>query len=139
MSRDSKVTVVLADDHPEVLEEVTRVLGSKFHILATASNGALAVQAVAKHEPDVAVLDISMPVMSGIEAAREIRRMRLRTKVVFLSVFSDPDIIEVTKTMGAGYVWKVHMSSGLTAAIMKASLFPTLSTRRAKVIPFIRT
>jgi DNA-binding NarL/FixJ family response regulator len=113
----SKTTIVLAEDNPAMLEEVSRFLQNHFDVIATVSNGALAVQTVVELQPDVVVLDVAMPVMGGIEAARKIRRMDLPTKVIFLSIQRDRDYVEAAAEMGASYVLKSQMRSDLLTAI----------------------
>ncbi len=112
-----KTTVVLADDNQAILEAVSSLLETHFNVVATAPNGAIAVQAVAELKPDIVVLDIAMPVMGGIEAAREIQRMGLTTKIIFLSIQLDQEYLEAAARMGASYVSKPRMKSELLTAI----------------------
>lgn len=100
-----------------MLQEVSSFLQAHFPILATVSNGVSAVQTVADLRPDIVVLDISMPVMGGIEAARRIKGMGLSTNVIFLSIQRDHDYVEAAAEMGASYVLKSLMKSDLLTAI----------------------
>jgi two-component system, NarL family, nitrate/nitrite response regulator NarL len=113
--------VVLADDLSSVLNAVARLLEGSFEIVGTAANGRLALEAVRAHDPDLLVLDISMPEMSGIEVARELKARRSRTKIVFLSVHEDTDILATCQEAGGlGYVVKVLMDTDLMPAMNAA-------------------
>jgi DNA-binding NarL/FixJ family response regulator len=115
--------VVLADDLSPVLSTVTKLLGRSFEIVATASDGHGALDAALKLEPDLLVLDISMPGMSGIEVARELKRRGNNTKIVFLTVHEDSDILATCLTVGGlGYVVKVLMETDLIPAMNEALL-----------------
>ena len=113
--------VVLADDLPPVLTAVTRLLEDSFEIVGKASDGLHALEAIMTLDPDMAVLDISMPGMSGIEVARELRSRGARAKVVFLTVHEDADILATCLAAGGlGYVVKVLMEADLIPAINEA-------------------
>ena len=114
-------TVVLADDHARVLVRVTRILSPAYNVIATVEDGWKAVQSIATFLPDVAVLDISMPRLDGLEAARELRQMRCRTSIVFLTVHEDEDYITAALAAGAkGYVVKSRLQFDLVRAIEDA-------------------
>jgi DNA-binding NarL/FixJ family response regulator len=117
----SKVRVLLADDHHAILARVRHQLGEEFEIVGTAANGADAVDAVFQLDPDVLVIDISMPVLSGLEAAARVRTACCRTKIVFLTIHDDPDFIAAALSAGAsGYVTKNRLSTDLVPAIREA-------------------
>ena len=113
--------VVLADDLSPVLSAVSRLLQDSFEIVGRASDGLHALEAIMTLDPDVAVLDISMPGMSGIEVARELRSRGARAKVVFLTVHEDADILATCLAAGGlGYVVKLLMEADLIPAINEA-------------------
>jgi len=123
-----------------MLGEVSSFLRGHFAILAMVSNGGLAVQRLAELRPDIVVLDIAMPVMGGIEAARKIKRMGLSTKIIFLSIQCDHDYVEAASELGASYVLKSKMKSDLLTAINDTlagrkfiSLFQEISTPQPAV------
>jgi DNA-binding NarL/FixJ family response regulator len=114
--------VVLADDLAPVLNTVAQLLQGSFEIVGEASDGMSALETILKVDPDLAVLDISMPGMSGIEVARELRSRGTRVKIVFLTVHEDADILATCVAAGGlGYVVKVLMETDLIPA-MKAAL-----------------
>ena len=84
--------VLLADDDPEMLAQTGNVLAGEFEIVGSATNGMDLIKAVERFDPDVVVLDITMPGLDGIEAARRLKRSGCRTKLVFLTVHEDPDV-----------------------------------------------
>jgi DNA-binding NarL/FixJ family response regulator len=113
----------LADDHQAILARVRRQLGEEFEIVGTVANGADAVDAVSHLDPDVLVIDISMPVLNGLEAAERLRTARCRTKIVFLTIHDDPDFIAAALSAGvSGYVTKNRLSTDLIPAIREALL-----------------
>lgn len=113
--------MVVADDNKEVREKVVQLLQPDFDVIGTAGDGRSACEAVFLLKPDIVILDISMSVMSGIEAARKIKKKGAKTKTIFLTVHEDPDFVRVAMRTGAcGYVVKSQMASDLLAAINSA-------------------
>jgi DNA-binding NarL/FixJ family response regulator len=114
-------SVLVADDHSTVLETVVPMLESVFRVVGTASDGKAAVEAESKLHPDVVVMDISMPVMSGIDAAKQMRKKGSKAKIVFLTVHQDSDILAASKLAGGlGYVVKTRLGIDLVRAIEEA-------------------
>jgi DNA-binding NarL/FixJ family response regulator len=113
--------VLLADDLPPLLTAVIALLGGSFDIVGIFSDGQSALNAILELKPDVAVLDISMPGKNGLEVARELKNHASMTKIVFLTVHEDSDIIAASLSAGAlGYVFKALMDSDLIPAINEA-------------------
>ncbi len=113
--------VVLADDQSEILQSARQILGNDFRIVGTAENGAIAVELAARLSPDVLVLDISMPVQNGIEAACHLKELGSTTRVVFMTVNTEPEFVEAALFAGAlGYVLKPSLASDLIPAIWAA-------------------
>jgi DNA-binding NarL/FixJ family response regulator len=118
----SLIRILLADDNDEVLAEIRREFGDEFEIVGTVANGQDAVDAVLRFEPDIAVLDITMPVMDGIRVSSRIREGNARTKVVFLTIQENPEYISAAFSVGAsGYVTKRRLLTDLPHAIREAA------------------
>ena len=97
------------------------MLAPEFEVIATAGDGLLALEAVARLSPEVVVLDIAMPGLDGIHTARQLRRSGCKAKIVFLTVQDDEDYISAALATGAnGYVLKSRMQSDLIPAIREA-------------------
>lgn len=110
--------IVIADDHSEMLEEIRALLCNDYEIVATAENGEKLVQAAKELKPDLIVSDISMPEMTGFEAAAKIREAGLLSKIIFLTVQSSAAYIKKARALGAsGYVLKVYTTEQLPVAI----------------------
>jgi two-component system nitrate/nitrite response regulator NarL len=116
-----RIRVLLADDHEAMLDRVARMLATECDVVGTVTDGQQALDAAMELKPDVLVLDISMPVMTGIETTRRLKKAGAETHIVFLSMYDDPDIVREALEAGAvGYVTKQHLTSDLVAAIKKA-------------------
>ena len=119
---EKKLTVLAADDHDGVLQYIISLLEVEFIVVATAKNGRAAIDCVKQHQPRVAVLDLAMPVLNGIDATKELRKMPLAPAVVICSVSIDPEVVEAAQQTGAlGYVFKTHMSQDLVKAVKSAA------------------
>jgi len=100
-------SVLVAEDEPHVAQSVSRALGQiGYELVGPAGSGREAVDLARKHSPDLALLDIRMPEMDGLEAGRVIWT-ELRIPVVFLSAFSNPEYLQQAMDLGAfGYMIK---------------------------------
>ena len=110
----------LADDHEIVRFGLRNLLESQFgwSVVGEAADGKDAVEKILLLEPDVTLLDISMPGMNGLDAAREILRRGSRTKILILSVHDSQDVIHQVLDSGAmGYVLKSDAMRDLIAAV----------------------
>ncbi len=113
--------VLLADDHPALVEATTALLKPLFDVVGTAADGATLVSEAIRLCPDVIVADITMPVLSGIDAAHRLRELALSAKIVFLTIHSDGNFVAACMAEGAlGYVVKTHMKTHLIPAIQAA-------------------
>src|SRR5215813_7512715 len=118
-----KIRVVLADDHTVVRQGLRALLMSEedIDIVGEAENGRQAIQLVKKLLPDVAVIDIAMPVLNGLEATRQITRSVPSTKVLILSSYSDDEYVQqLTEAGAAGYLVKQTAATDLLKAIREA-------------------
>ena len=113
--------VLLADDHKEVCDSVVRLLTPEFEVVGVVPDGRQLLSAESDMLPDVCVIDISMPGMCGIEAARMLKARGSKAEIVFLTVHEDPDFIRAALDLGAlGYVMKSRIASDLCTAIRVA-------------------
>jgi DNA-binding NarL/FixJ family response regulator len=113
-----KARVLLADDHQTVLQRVCEVLADDFDIVGTVNNGRDAVVTALRLHPDVVVIDISMPILNGLQAAQQLRAAKVETKLVFLTVQTDRDFVNAAFSAGAsGYVTKSDLATDLIPAI----------------------
>jgi DNA-binding NarL/FixJ family response regulator len=110
--------VVLADDHALLLGAFEMLLAGECQIVGQVSDGRALVEAAARLKPDVIVLDISMPLLNGLEAGRQIKQILRDVKLVFLTMNEDPDLAAEAFRMGAsGYLLKRSAASELAIAI----------------------
>jgi DNA-binding NarL/FixJ family response regulator len=117
----NRTRVVVADDLASVLTTVAALLRESFDVVGLVSDGRAALEATLRLEPDLVVLDISMPAMSGIEVAQELKKRGNKTKIVFLTVHEDADILKTCRAAGGlGYVIKVLMDADLILAMNEA-------------------
>jgi len=115
------VRILLADDHPRILEMVASLLEPAFQIVGRVGNGQALIEAAAQLKPDAIVTDISMPVLNGIEAANQLKESGSTSKLVFLTVHTDPDFVRACFAAGAlAFVCKPRMSIDLLPAIQQA-------------------
>ena len=116
-----RTRILLADDHKDIRDSVLRLLEPEFEIVGAVQDGRALIEAASKMKPDVCVVDISMPLISGLEAVAELKKNGSTSKIVFLTVNDDPDFVQAAIDIGAlGYVVKARMASDLPAAIRGA-------------------
>lgn len=114
----AKIAVVLADDNAAVLGDLRQELEDEFRIVGTAANGEEAIRQVLRLDPDVLVLDITMPSLTGLEVASRLYGKHSRTKILFLTIHKEPEYISAGFSAGAlGYVTKQRLYSDLSLAI----------------------
>src|ERR1700730_7341718 len=128
-------TVLLADDHAIVAEGLRRVLEPSYEVVGFAENGRALLIATGQLQPDVIVADVSMPLLNGIEAVRQIRKTDQSVKIVFLSMH--PDVVYVTEALQAGgsaYVLKSSAGIEILTAVrhaLQGKIYLTPSIDRA--------
>ena len=126
--------ILLADDHPAVLKATNALLKARFDIVGNATDGPTLVSEALRLCPDVIVADITLPILSGIDAAHRLRESAPSAKFVFLTVHSEQQFIEACMAEGAlGYVLKSHMKGHLILAIQAALVGQTY------ISPFVAT
>lgn len=101
-------SIVIADDHPLILKGLSDfLLEKKFNIIASAKNGKEAYTLIKAHQPDIAILDIQMPILTGLQVAEKCKADELRTKIIFITFEKSEDIYNQAKALGIyGYILK---------------------------------
>ena len=122
---DRRVRVLIADDHPVIRGMVRSTLQQhpEFEVCGEAADGAQAVEEAKKLKPDVVVLNVSMPILNGFEAAREIRATLPKSAIVILSSHADETFVREAKEIGVrAYVAKTKAGEALVQAVEAAVL-----------------
>jgi DNA-binding NarL/FixJ family response regulator len=124
-----KIRVLLADDHAIVSQGLEALLQESFDLVGSVRDGRALVASVSELKPDVAVTDISMPGLNGLEAIRQIKKVRPVTKIVALTMHSEPNLVaEALKSGASGYVLKSSAVEELERAIREVMLGRTYVT-----------
>src|SRR4030081_2488030 len=117
---EPKIRVVLADDHAVLRAGLRALLNAEpdIEVVGEAPDGASAVDAARLAKPDVIVMDIQMPIMSGLDATRAIRQSGLKSKVLILTMHAESQyLLPLLEAGGAGYVLKAGADTELIEAI----------------------
>jgi len=131
-----KIRLVIADDHTLVLEGLKRILEPDFELVGMAENGRELLRKTEELRPDVALVDISMPMLNGIDATRQMLKTHPQVKVIFVTMHADADYVaEAFRAGASGYLLKRSAATELVTAIqevMKGRYYVTpLVTREA--------
>ena len=123
--------VILADDHKILLEAFRKLLEPHYEVAATVSDGRALLIAAATLKPDVILLDIGMPLLNGLEAARQLKNKLPAVRLIFLTMQEDPELaVEAMRAGASGYLLKTSASSELLHAIQEALKGKTYVTPR---------
>ena len=135
-----RARVLLADDHQIVAEGLCSLLETEFDIIGTVSDGRALVEAARQLRPEVIVVDISMPLLNGLDATRQVKRASPETQVIVLTMHADATYATRAIEAGAaGYVLKHSASAELVTAIRealqdRAFVSPCLATGSPRVL-----
>jgi DNA-binding NarL/FixJ family response regulator len=118
MTQSKRARILLADDHSLVAAGLCKLLEGEFELVGAVGDGRALVAAAKRERPDVILLDISMPLLNGVEAARQLQVAVPNSKLIFVTVHSDsPYVVEAFRAGACGYVLKRSAASELVAAI----------------------
>jgi len=134
----TRTRIILADDSPAVLAGIRRLLVPEFEVVGCVSDGLALVAAAKALRPDVVIVDIMMPGISGLEAVRRLRKLpKVSATPIMLTVLNDPALVVEARTAGAmGYVVKSSADRDLVDAIHSAQAGEFyLSPNREKAHP----
>lgn len=114
----SKPRVLLVDDHTLVLDGFRKLLEDRCEVVGTAEDGRTLLRMAQELQPDIVTLDISMPQLNGVDAARKLKKILPRTKLIFVTMHADPAYVnEAFKAGASGYLLKRSAGSELLQAI----------------------
>ena len=114
----TRARILVAEDHELMRERVVRLLQRDFEVVDAVTNGRAFLEAAALLNPDVCVVDISMPLLNGIEATIHLKQKNSTAKVIFLTIHNDSDSVGAAFKSGAeGYVFKTQMAADLVVAV----------------------
>jgi DNA-binding NarL/FixJ family response regulator len=117
----SKPRVIIADDHTMLVEAFEKLLSPECDVVAKVADGRALLTAVNELHPDVVVLDLSMPLLNGLDAARQIKQSHPAVRIVFVTMNEDPDLAaQAFRIGGAAYLLKRSAGSELLTAIREA-------------------
>ena len=114
--------IMLADDHRLLREAFARLLETDCDVVGSVADGRALLAAAADLQPDIVVLDVAMPLLNGLDAARQLKRDMPEVKVIFLTMSEDPDVAAEAFRVGAsGYLLKNSAASELLQAVREVS------------------
>lgn len=118
----NRIRLLLADDHVMFAEGLQSLLRDEFELLGTVANGKELVETTLDSKPEVILVDISMPVLNGFDAVREIRKRGSEAKIIFLTMHNDATLLAEALRCGAsGYILKQAAGEELVTAIREVA------------------
>lgn len=114
--------IIVADDHPLLLEGIISVISKDFpdFKISSANNGAEVLDLIHKEQPDIAILDIEMPLLNGIEVVKKLKEENISTKIIILTLHKERSLFNEIKNLGVkGYVLKEFSIDQITNCIKK--------------------
>jgi len=121
-NRAKRLRLVLADDCPEVVEEIVSLLQPEYDVLRSVGNGEILVEAASELRPDIVISDFNMPGLNGIDAGRRILRSGSCQSVILLTMYNDSQLIKAAVDAGIkGYVLKADAGEELNLAVRRVA------------------
>ena len=137
-----RARIILADDHELLTDAIKNMLEPEYEVVATFVNGETLVNSAPELEPDVIILDVSMPMMNGLTACTQLKRLLPKVKIIFLTMNQDIDTAaEAFKSGASGIVLKTSAAAELMTAIREVlfgGYFATPSLTEGMVGSFVR-
>ena len=135
MNENKKIKIIIADDHPVFRGGLMKIIetDNEIEVIGEADDGELALSKIITLNPDIALLDIDMPKMTGIQVLKELKKRKINIKTIFLTVYSDESIFDEAMNLGIlGYVLKDSAISDIidcikSVAAGKYYITPSLS------------
>lgn len=124
MAENKKIKIIIADDHPVFRSGLKKLIeeDSSIEILGEAENGEKALELINELKPQIAVLDIDMPKMSGIQVLKSLNKSKTEIKIIFLTVFASEDIFDKAMDLGiSGYLLKDSAVTDVIECIHKVA------------------
>ena len=139
----TKPSVLIADDHTLIVEALRKLLEPQYEVVATVADGRALLDVASKVRPDVIVIDIGMPLLNGLAAGQQLKRLMPKVKLVYVTMNEDPDIAAEALESGASvYLLKSSAAAELLRGIheaLKGGSYVTPRVRRAMDESFIRS
>jgi DNA-binding NarL/FixJ family response regulator len=126
-----KPRIFLADDHTMLVDAFRRLLEPEFEIVGTASNGLELLESAQRLRPDLAIVDLGLPLLNGMDAGRELKKLLPQTKILVVTVNEDPTVAdEVLREWASGYLLKKCTGSELVDAIRELLMGRSYVTKK---------
>jgi DNA-binding NarL/FixJ family response regulator len=116
-----RTTILVADDHSMMCAGLQKILEPEYEVISSVGDGRSLVKKAVELKPDVVLVDVGMPMLNGLDAGRELKKLMPRVKLIFLTMNSDPAVASEALRLGAsGYLLKNSKSDELLQAIKNA-------------------
>jgi len=133
----NRFRILIADDHTLIAELCKTLLETDFEVVGVVADGQALVRAAGQLKPDVIVLDVAMPILNGLDAGRQVKKMLPSIKLVYLTMNPDPEIAAEAFALGAsGYLLKTCASSEMVLAVrevLRGKTYLSRSFSRAEI------
>src|SRR5262245_26432309 len=119
-----KINLIVADDHPIVRQGLVQIISAapEINVVAEAGDGETALKLIQELRPDIALLDINLPRMTGFDVMFEVERKKLPVKVIFLTMHSEEELFNEAMDLGArGYLLKESAITEIVEAIKRVA------------------